>query len=205
MIIFRIFAGQRRLFSLARTHSSPIPEIVLFAFLVFHPLESSAEGNLQYKERLYQLGASSDDSVAPDFMLPDIRGINHRISDYRGRVVVINFWSTWCIPCREEMPSLERAWKRLKPSNALILAVALQDEVESVHRFLQNTTVSFPLLLDSDGEIAKQWRVIGIPVTFVLDPSGRIAYKASGIREWDSDPIIHKILELSQSTEKAVE
>ena len=175
-----------------------ISGIMVFAFLTGYPFDVSAEQDTKNIARNYRLDTVKGNSVAPDFTLPDHRGISHRLADYTGYVVIINFWSTWCIPCRQEMPALERAWQKLKPSGVILLSVAMQDELESVDRFLENSPVSFPVLLDSDGEIAKQWRVIGIPATFILSTSGRIAYRASGIREWDSDSIINKILDLGK-------
>ena len=171
--------------------------ILALALVIICLPDISAKQHAQSKSRLYQLNPVVEHVVAPDFTLPDRKGFNHRLSDYKGQVVIINFWSTWCIPCRQEMPALERAWQRLQPSNAVFLSIAMQDELESIELFLKDTPVSFPVLLDSKGEIAGQWRVIGIPVTFILDSSGWIAYRETGIREWDNDSIINKILDLT--------
>ena len=176
--------------------------IVVLVVSIGYPIDVSAKQDAEIKARDFQLDAVTENSIAPDFTLPDRSGIIHRLSDYKGRVVIINFWSTWCIPCRKEMPALERAWQRLKPSGAILLAIAMQDELESIEHFLKNSPVSFPVLLDSDGEIAKQWRVIGIPVTYILDTTGRIVYRATGIREWDSDVIINQILDLAHASGK---
>jgi len=175
-----------------------ISGIMVFALLTGYPFDVSAEQDTKNIARNYRLDTVKGNPVAPDFTLPDRRGINHRLADYIGQVVIINFWSTWCIPCRQEMPALERAWQKLKPSGAILLAVTMQDELKSIDRFLENSPVSFPVLLDSDGEIAKQWRVIGIPMTYILDTTGRIVYRATGIREWDSESIINKILDLGK-------
>ncbi len=183
------------------------PSVVRFSFfstmmaltlLIVYPLDTAAKQEAKPSARHFQLHAITENTAIPDFTLPDLHGNSHRISDYAGHAVVINFWSTWCIPCRKEMPALERAWQRIKHEGAILLSVAMGDDLESIERFLKRSPVSFPILLDSDGKISEQWRVTGIPVTFILDSSGRLAYRESGIREWDSDAIIEKILELEQ-------
>lgn len=145
-----------------------------------------------------RFNAVKEPFAATGFALPDRSGNQHRLSDYKGRVVVINFWSTWCIPCRKEMPSLERAWQRLQSSDVELLSIAMQDDVEAIDLFLEKSPVSFPVLLDSDGEVAREWKVIGIPVTFVLDGAGRVVYAIKGIREWDCDAIVNKIVNLAE-------
>ncbi|MCG8428676.1 MAG: TlpA family protein disulfide reductase [Chromatiales bacterium] len=128
--------------------------------------------------------------------MPDVNGNSHMLSSYKGRVVVINFWATWCIPCRKEMPALENAWQQLKSHDVVFLAIAMNDEAASIKRFLEKTAVTFPIPLDGDGQVANQWRVTGIPVTFILDKAGRIIYRETGVREWDSAQIVDKIVAL---------
>lgn len=167
--------------------------------LIFASLSIMAQENASGRQHSYRtdLDVVINQPLASDFELPDRSGNRHHLSDYKGRVVVVNFWSTWCIPCRIEMPALERAWKRVESSGVVLLAIAMQDDLSSVNKFLDQSPVSFPVLLDHDGEVAEAWKVIGIPVTYILDGSGRIVYKATGIREWDSDPIIDMIKALS--------
>lgn len=135
---------------------------------------------------------------APVLELTGLDGTPHRLSDYLGRVVVVNFWSTWCMPCRWEMPSLERVWQRLRPSGVVVLGVAIQDEPEMVERFLGENPVSFPILLDSAGDVWRLWSFSGIPATFVVDKRGRIVYRAMGLREWDSDEIAGQLASLAE-------
>ncbi len=147
--------------------------------------------------RYYTLEAVEPVLVAPVLELADPDGVVHRLADYRNRVVVINFWSTWCAPCRREMPSLEKAWQRLEPAGVVVLGVSIQDDPAMIRRFLQESRVSFPILLDRDGKVSQQWPFSGIPATFVLDRKGRIAYRAMGLREWDSEKIIRRITALT--------
>ncbi len=125
--------------------------------------------------------------AAPDFALSDTDGKQHRLSDYRGKVVAINFWATWCPPCLREMPSMQRLWERWKEKHFVILAIDVGEDDETVFRFTVelDTPLEFPLLLDREGKIVAQWQVLGLPTTFIVDKQGRIAYRAVGGREWD--------------------
>jgi len=169
-------------------------------------------GLLAVHTTLVAAGHATDDSAhgdqmeiiappvpAPELQLRGIDGKSYRLSDYRGQVVVVNFWSVWCAPCRREMPSLENAWQRLKSSQVVVLAVATQDEPETVARFVQNQGLTFPVLLDPEGEVPQRWSFSGIPASFVLDRQGRIVYRAMGLREWDSREIIDRLNKLSQA------
>ncbi|MCW8944520.1 MAG: TlpA family protein disulfide reductase [Sedimenticola sp.] len=150
-----------------------------------------------YKMRHYQLQEVADRPLAPAFSLMNVTGKSSRLEDYRGQVVVINFWSTWCAPCRKEMPSLERAWQQLQSDNVVVLGIAIQDEQAMVVRFIEESRITFPILLDTEGTVAQSWPFSGIPATFVLDASGRIIYRALGLREWDSEAILQKVRALA--------
>ncbi|MCB1758939.1 MAG: TlpA family protein disulfide reductase [Gammaproteobacteria bacterium] len=148
-------------------------------------------------ERLIRLDPVTEIEPAPAFGLPDSEGVIHHLSDYRGRVVVLNFWSTWCVPCLKEMPALERNWQRIKPSGGVVLAIAMQDDPAAIDRFRKRVELSFPILLDREGEVAAEWNVIAIPTTFIIDGKGRVVYTARGIREWDNDLLIERIIDIS--------
>jgi len=125
--------------------------------------------------------------LARNFDLPDMDGKRHKLSDYRGRVVIVNFWATWCPPCRKELPSMNRAWSRLQKEGVMMLAVNVGESEDVIFPFMADYPIDFPVLLDQDGEIIQRWPVRGLPTTFVVDPDGRLVYQALGGREWD-DP-----------------
>jgi peroxiredoxin len=131
--------------------------------------------------------------AAPDFELKDIDGQTHRLADLRGEVVIINFWATWCPPCREEMPSMERAAALVEKEGIRLLAVNVGEDEDTIFQFTANYPVTFPLLVDSDSEVTEAWPIRGLPTTFVVDPEGRIAFRAIGGREWDKDGILAPI------------
>ena len=131
--------------------------------------------------------------VAPDFSIEDMDGAVHTLSAYRGKVVILNFWATWCPPCREEMPSMERAWQRLRHEDIVMLAVNVGEDEDSVFEFTANYPVEFPLLLDRESAVIRDWPVRGLPTTFVIDPQGKIVYRAIGGRDWSAPGVLQKI------------
>lgn len=134
--------------------------------------------------------------AAPDFALEDTEGKLHRLSDYRGQTVIINFWTTWCPPCREEIPSMNRAWRVLRKEGVVILAVNVGEDADTIFVFSADYPADFPLLLDRDGAVIADWPVRGLPTTYVVAPDGTIAYRAIGGREWDEAGFMEQIRRL---------
>jgi len=123
--------------------------------------------------------------LAPDFAKPDLAGQTVRLSGLRGRVVLLNLWTTWCPPCREEMPSMERLWQRLQNQGFVLLAVS-QDEQGAavVEPFVRGLGLTFPVLLDPEGQIGRAYGVWGYPESFLIDREGRIVERVIGPRDW---------------------
>jgi thiol-disulfide isomerase/thioredoxin len=128
---------------------------------------------------------------AKNFTLPDLDGKPHTLSDYRGKVVLVNFWATWCPPCRREMPSMERLSQRLKDQPFAILAINQQEEPDRVFVFTGQLEPSptFPILFDPNSAVSHAWGVLGLPASFIVDKQGRVAYRAMGGREFDHPEI----------------
>lgn len=136
--------------------------------------------------------------AAPDFSIEDIDGVVHTLSAYRGKVVILNFWATWCPPCREEMPSMERAWQKLRQEDVVMLAINVGEDEDSVFEFTASYPVEFPLLLDRESAVIGNWPVRGLPTTFVIDPQGKIVYRAIGGRDWSAPDVLQKIRALKE-------
>ncbi|MEJ2592461.1 MAG: TlpA disulfide reductase family protein [Candidatus Thiodiazotropha sp.] len=134
---------------------------------------------------------------APAFTLSGLDGRSHALADYAGRVVIVNFWASWCPPCRAEMPSLNRAWAKLQGKGVAMLAINAAEDRAAVAAFVGDHPIAFPVLLDSDGEAGTRWAVKGLPTTFVIDRAGRIVYRAIGDREWDDPGLLEQILNLT--------
>jgi thiol-disulfide isomerase/thioredoxin len=135
----------------------------------------------------HTMTAVSPPQTAPDFSLPDMDDATHTLSSYRGKVVMLNFWATWCPPCRREMPSLERLYSRFKVQDFVVLAVNQFEDPDLVFEFTGRLSVdpTFPMLFDRDSRVAEQFGVKGLPTTYLLDRDGRIRYRAIGGREFD--------------------
>jgi len=124
--------------------------------------------------------------AAPSLVLRDLQGREHKLADYRGKVVVLNFWATWCVPCREEMPSMQRLADKLAGRPFAVLAVDFGEGAPRVSEFLKKVPVRFTVLLDRDTSAATAWKVKVLPTTLVLDREQRIRYSVVGDLDWDS-------------------
>jgi len=120
----------------------------------------------------------------PALRLPDLDGKEHALEAYRGKVVLINFWATWCEPCKQEMPSIERLRRSLEGRPFAVLAVNLAEPDSRVQRFLREVPVGFPVLMDRDTSTAKAWKARVLPATYIVGPDGRIRYSYFGELDW---------------------
>jgi len=126
-------------------------------------------------------------STSPvEVLLEDVNGIEIDISDFRGKIVFLNFWATWCPSCVTEMPSMEKLHRKLKEKNFAMVAVSVQDSAAEVRRFFKQNQLTYTALLDSIGKTVPGFGIRAIPTTLLLDKSGRIFGRIMGPREWDS-------------------
>ena len=123
---------------------------------------------------------------APDFALPDPAGKIVRLKEFRGRYVFLNFFATWCGPCREEMPAMERLHQTYSGKGLVVLAVNLEESSARVAKFVKELRLTFPAVLDGDGTVSRAFAVRGLPVTYLVDRDGRILWRAFGSREWNN-------------------
>ena len=136
---------------------------------------------------LRDMGVTIVPHLAPpvDFNLSDLNGKRVMLSDFKGKIVFLNFWTTWCPPCREEMPSMQKLYTRFKDKDFAMLAVSVKEPAPVVKNFFKDYSLTFTALLDSDGELMTSYRVRAIPATYIIDRDGAIIGKALGPRKWD--------------------
>ncbi|UCE55799.1 MAG: TlpA family protein disulfide reductase [Desulfobacterales bacterium] len=121
-----------------------------------------------------------------DIRLKDIEGRQVNLADFRGKIVFLNFWTTWCPTCRIEMPSMEKLHQKFKYKDFAMVTINLQEAASQVKEFFKVHKLTFTALLDSTGDVGTAFGIYQIPTTFILDKEGRIIAKAVGPREWDS-------------------
>jgi peroxiredoxin len=138
--------------------------------------------------------------ATPPLALEDLEGRTHSLADYRGKVVLVNFWATWCEPCRAEMPSMERLRSRLSAQPFAVLGVNMAEPLSRIEKFTAALPVGFTLLRDRDGMTAKAWRARVLPASFLVDRDGRVRYYVYGEVDWTSEPVLAKVRELLRAS-----
>ncbi|MFS0756887.1 TlpA disulfide reductase family protein [Noviherbaspirillum sp. 1P10PC] len=129
-------------------------------------------------------------------VLPDLSGREVDLAAFKGEVVLVNFWATWCEPCREEMPSLQRLEKKLAGKPFRVVAVNIGEGAPRIRQFLERTPVSFTILRDAESEVMKAWRVRMLPASFLVDRRGMLRYQLIGEADYDDPKQQAPILEL---------
>ena len=131
-----------------------------------------------------------DKTSSVNFTLEDLNGKKVSLSDYKGKAVMLNFWATWCPPCRREMPSMEKLYSKINKAGFEILAVNIQEDKKTVSDFVSKNKYTFPVLLDTEAEAASIYQIRTIPTTFLVDKKGYLRAVFNGSREWDEKNIL---------------
>ncbi len=161
---------------------------VLVLLLSAHVLLPYVQGPLGPPPEELTAGEKAD--LSGDFLLT-VQGRKVSLADYQGRLTFINFWATWCGPCRAEMPSMGRLYDELK-DEGLTMAAITDEDPETVRAYLERYPYSFPILIDPRGKLSNRFRVFALPTTVVLDAEGRILLEHQGAYQWDSPEIKDK-------------
>ena len=154
------------------------PLLLFFMIVVMSPV--SAGGLMDPME---------SKSKAANFNLENTHGTEVSLSDYKGKFVLLNFWATWCAPCRKEMPAMSNLHDDFKDVGLEVVGVHVGPSLAGIKKFLESVPVSFTILIDKDMSLAS-WGVQGLPTTFLINPEGKLIYKAVGEREWDSPEMV---------------
>lgn len=152
---------------------------------LFHKTKAPASIDKLYKK----LGVERPEKkiLAPDFTLEDLSGKRLSLKNLKGKVVFLNFWATWCIPCREEMPTMEKLYRELRNEGLEIVAIDVMESKKDVREFVEELGLTFTVLLDRDGEVSKAYGAWAIPATHIINRKAELVGKAMGPRQWDSE------------------
>ncbi len=158
-----------------------------FAAFYLFDAESLARADSRDLDQLFgDMGVIKISQALPvEIKLKDLNGQPVSLSDFRGKIVFLNFWTTWCFDCRIEMPHMEKLHQQFKNKEFAMVAVNLQEPVAQVKQFFKDYTLTFTALLDSDGEVGAHFRITAIPTTFILNKQGIIIGKVTGPRKWE--------------------
>lgn len=125
-------------------------------------------------------------TVAAPFVLQSLDGRSVQLSDFKGKVLVVNFWATWCGPCKEEMPAFERLRRQLDPERVALLSITTDLQREGIRQFLASLNVQLPVLFDEEQDVSRAYLVRALPTTVLIDGQGFLVGRAVGPREWDA-------------------
>ena len=150
------------------------------------PAAGSDDTDLAQLFRDMYIMQSPGAGIPVEFELNDADGGPHKLSDFRGKIVFLNFWTTWCPTCRIEMPSMEKLHQQFKNTDFAMVTINLQEPSSRVKEFFKEFKLTFTALMDTGGDVGVMFSINQIPTTYILDKKGRIIGKALGPREWDS-------------------
>ena len=166
----------------------------LFVLLFSLSLHFSAEGAEEDLFSKIKISLIKGDQKAPDFSLIDLNSKKIGLRQFKGKIILLNFWATWCGPCKEEMRYLEVLHQRFKEKNFVLLTISVDYEgLKPVKEFINKHDYTFPVLLDPKCETLDLFDVKGIPTTFLIDKKGKMLGKAIGPRDWKSPEVISLI------------
>ena len=142
------------------------------------------------------MAATAVSGPAPDFTLKSQDGSNIKLSELRGQVVMVNFWASWCGPCRQEMPLLEQLYQRYQPMGFTLLGVNVEEDSAAANKILKEIPVSFPILYDNKNSVSEHYQVRAMPSTFLIDRDGNIRYLHKGYQPGYEEDYQQQIREL---------
>ena len=135
--------------------------------------------------------------LAPGFSLPDLSGQQRNLDEFEGKVLLVNFWASWCRPCIEEVPGIRRLMEVMADAPFAVIGVNVGESERRVQATVERLRMEFPILLDKDSAAFKDWGANVLPTAYILDRNGRVRYVGRGPLEWDRDDIVDRLVQLA--------
>jgi len=157
------------------------------------PLSAQAGAKINYKV-VPNLEPMKEVGPTPDFSLPSLDGKKISLKDYRGKVLFLNFWATWCVPCREEMPAMEKLYQEFKNKNFVVLAINVKDRKTEAVKFVKELKLTYPIAFDPEGDVGLLYGAWGLPTTYLIGPKGEGLARAWGPADWHA-PQARKLIQ----------
>jgi peroxiredoxin len=155
-------------------------------WLLLAYLPAAAQSKVDYKKAIPIMQPMKDNAPTPDFDLATPDGKKISLKSFRGKVVLLNFWASWCVPCREEMPAMEKLYQEYKDKNFVILAVAVKDRKQDAIDFIKELKITYPIALDPEAQVGSLYGAWGLPATYLIGPKGEGLARGWGPAEWYS-------------------
>ena len=178
------------IYSVTRDRTINMKRKLFFLFftsiLLFTLATNSA---VAHQEVFAEMGVISPkkEKPAPDFTLETPTGNSVSLSDYKGKAILLNFWATWCIPCKKELPSMQKLYNILKKDGIEVIAISIdRDKRERVNQYIKDYNLTFPVLLDPNQKVRKDYFIMGLPTSYLIGGDGKLKGFVSGERVWDS-------------------
>lgn len=174
---------------------------VFFAFiflLLFFSTEQYARTFEEGFESAFGIEKADNGYQASDFHIKDMNGKVYRLSDFRGKIVLINFWATWCPPCVREMPQFDILARKMAGKKFVFLAINVMDKPNKINDYLSDKNFFFPILMDQEGTVQTEYSVDGFPTSYIIDKKGFFLSRIVGARGWGSNESIDYFTKLSE-------
>ena len=169
---------------------APVQRLLLIAALLLCWLFGAMQANAA------DLQSYTGDPSPPPLVLKDMHGKPHNLEDYRGKLVMVNFWAGWCHPCIQEIPEMLKLAQLFADRPFVMLAVNVGEERRKLPGFVKKMDEHMTILMDEDSQVFERWKGIGLPSTFIIDPAGQIRYEAYGAVNWDAPYVVSMLEEL---------
>ena len=174
------------------------PQLVVIWMIIFCACAAADLATAVDDFSRLKLSRAGAGTLVPPFELPTIDGNTIEFSKLRGKVIVLNFWATWCGPCKEEMPALDRLSRRFDSDDVVVLTITTEHERMAIQQFMKQFNSKLPVLLDEQRDLTLAFMVRGLPTTIFIAKTGEVVGRAVGPRDWDSADVVGFIQRLQQ-------